>query len=45
MANSYAALAREVGLTTTPCIERVKRLEREGVIRGYQATLKLRVSV
>lgn len=36
---SYAALAREVGLTTTPCIERVKRLEREGVIRGYQATL------
>ncbi len=36
---SYVALAREVGLTTTPCIERVKRLEREGVIRGYQATL------
>ena len=36
---SYAALAREVGLTTTPCIERVKRLEREGVIRGYQAIL------
>jgi Lrp/AsnC family leucine-responsive transcriptional regulator len=36
---SYAALARKVGLTTTPCIERVRRLERDGVIRGYQAVL------
>jgi Lrp/AsnC family leucine-responsive transcriptional regulator len=36
---SYAELARQVGLSTTPCIERVKRLEREGVIRGYQANL------
>jgi Lrp/AsnC family leucine-responsive transcriptional regulator len=25
--------------TTIPCTERVKRLEREGVIRGYQAIL------
>jgi Lrp/AsnC family leucine-responsive transcriptional regulator len=25
--------------TTIPCKERVKRLEREGVIRGYQAIL------
>lgn len=32
---SYAELARKVGLTTTPCIERVKRLEREGYIKGY----------
>jgi len=36
---SYAELARQVGLSTTPCIERVRRLEREGVIRGYQANL------
>ena len=36
---SYAELSRQVGLSTTPCIERVKRLEREGVIRGYQANL------
>lgn len=36
---SYAELAREIGLSTTPCKERVKRLEREGVIRGYQAIL------
>jgi len=37
---SYAELAREVGLSTTPCKERIKRLEREGVIRGYQAILE-----
>lgn len=36
---SYAALSRKVGLSTTPCKERVKRLEREGVIRGYGANL------
>jgi Lrp/AsnC family leucine-responsive transcriptional regulator len=36
---SIAALAREVGLTTTPCKERVRRLEREGAIRGYHARL------
>ena len=36
---SYAELARQVGLTTTPCKERVKRLEREGYIRGYHADL------
>ena len=36
---SYAELSRRVGLSTTPCMERVKRLEREGVIRGYQAIL------
>ncbi|MCB1694927.1 MAG: Lrp/AsnC ligand binding domain-containing protein [Pseudomonadales bacterium] len=34
---SYAELARQVGLTTTPCIERVRRLEREGVITGFSA--------
>jgi len=36
---SYAELARRVGLTTSPCMERVKRLEKEGVIRGYTALL------
>lgn len=30
-------LARRIGLTTTPTLERVKRLEREGVIKGYTA--------
>ncbi len=30
-------LAEKVGLTTTPTLERVKRLEREGVIEGYSA--------
>ncbi|MFP8487720.1 Lrp/AsnC family transcriptional regulator [Gracilimonas sp. Q87] len=30
-------LAKRVGLTTTPTLERVRRLEREGVIDGYSA--------
>jgi Lrp/AsnC family leucine-responsive transcriptional regulator len=30
-------LAERVGLTVTPCIERVKRMERDGVIKGYYA--------
>jgi len=30
-------LAQRIGLTTSPCTERVKRLEREGVIEGYHA--------
>ena len=34
---SFAELARRVGLSTSPCFERVKRLEREGVIAGYNA--------
>jgi Lrp/AsnC family leucine-responsive transcriptional regulator len=37
---TYADLAREVGLTTTPCIDRVKRLEREGFIKGYSARVE-----
>lgn len=36
---SYAELARRVGLTTSPCMERVKRLEQEGYIKGYTAIL------
>lgn len=32
-------LSRRVGLTKTPCAERVRRLEKAGVIRGYHADL------
>jgi Lrp/AsnC family leucine-responsive transcriptional regulator len=32
-------LAREVNLTTSPCLERVRRLEDEGYIEGYAAKL------
>lgn len=34
-----ADLARRVGLSATPCLERVRRLERLGYIQGYQALL------
>ena len=37
---SYTDLAREVGLSVTPCIERVKRLERNGYILGYSAQVR-----
>ncbi|MFN3987626.1 MAG: winged helix-turn-helix transcriptional regulator [Rhodocyclaceae bacterium] len=30
-------LATRIGLSATPCTERVRRLEREGVITGYHA--------
>lgn len=36
---SYTDLAKKVGLSVTPCIERVKRLESNGFIKGYSATL------
>lgn len=36
---SYVDLAEKVGLSSTPCIERVKRLEKEGYIQGYYARL------
>ena len=36
---SYVDLAAEVGLSTTPCLERVRRLEKDGIIRGYTANL------
>ena len=36
---SNVQLARRVNLTPTPCIERVKRLERQGYIKGYTAIL------
>lgn len=36
---AISELAHKVNLSTTPCSERVKRLEREGVIMGYHARL------
>ena len=36
---SNVELAKKVNLTTTPCLERVKRLERDGYITGYSANL------
>lgn len=33
------ALAKQVGLSPTPCLERVKSLEAAGLIRGYAAQL------
>lgn len=36
---SYVELAQTVGLSTTPCLERVKRLESSGYIQGYHARL------
>ena len=36
---SYVELGDRVGLSTTPCMERVKRLEREKFILGYSARL------
>jgi Lrp/AsnC family leucine-responsive transcriptional regulator len=36
---SIAELARQVHLSATPCLERVRRLERDGYIRGYRAEL------
>jgi len=39
---SYTDLAPKVGLTTSPCLERVRRLERSGVIKGYTAVIEPR---
>lgn len=36
-----SALAERVGLSPTPCWERLKRLERAGFIRGYHADIAL----
>ena len=36
---SNAELAEEVGLSASPCWTRVKRLEEQGVIKGYAALL------
>ncbi|MGT2432140.1 Lrp/AsnC family transcriptional regulator [Cupriavidus basilensis] len=39
---SSAELAERVSLTPSPCWRRVKRLEDEGVIRGYRAELDVK---
>ena len=36
---SNVELSKRVGLSPTPCLERVKRLENEGYITGYTAIL------
>lgn len=36
---SMAELAEKVGLSKTPVMARVKKLEKEGVIRGYSAVI------
>lgn len=36
---SNVELARQVGLSASPCLERVRRLETQGYISGYHATL------
>ncbi|MDE2129167.1 MAG: AsnC family transcriptional regulator [Betaproteobacteria bacterium] len=37
---SMTELASQVGLSASPCTERVKRMERSGVIAGYHALVK-----
>lgn len=36
---AISELASRVNLSTTPCSERIKRLERDGIIMGYYARL------
>lgn len=36
---SNVELSKRVGLSPTPCLERVRRLERQGFIHGYTALL------
>jgi Lrp/AsnC family leucine-responsive transcriptional regulator len=36
---TFQKLSELVGLSPRPCLERVRRLERAGVIKGYTATL------
>ena len=36
---SNVELAARIGLSPSPCLRRVKRLERDGFIEGYRATL------
>lgn len=36
---SNVELSKRVGLSPTPCLERVRRLERQGFINGYTALL------
>lgn len=36
---SIATLANRIGLSQTPCSQRLRRLEKQGLIKGYQAIL------
>ncbi|MCP4008870.1 MAG: winged helix-turn-helix transcriptional regulator [Proteobacteria bacterium] len=36
---SNVALSKRINLSPTPCLERVKRLEKKGYIKGYHAEL------
>lgn len=36
---SNVELSKQVGLSPTPCLERVRRLEQSGFIKGYHANL------
>ncbi len=36
---SNSDLAKEIHLSQTPCLDRVRRLEKEGFIKGYHAVL------
>ena len=40
---SKAALAEKVNLSATPCWERLKRLEKAGIIYGYHAQVELKL--
>ena len=37
---TYQALSERVGLSPRPCLERVRRLEERGIIRGYTALIE-----
>jgi Lrp/AsnC family transcriptional regulator, leucine-responsive regulatory protein len=37
---SNIELSEKIGLSPSPCLRRVKRLERDGYIEGYRATLR-----
>lgn len=37
-----AALAERIGLSPTPCWERLKKLEKAGLIKGYRAEIDLK---
>jgi Lrp/AsnC family leucine-responsive transcriptional regulator len=36
---TYVDIAERVGLSVSPCKERIRRMEREGYIRGYETRL------
>ena len=37
---SNIELAEKIGLSPSPCLRRVRRLERDGYIEGYRASLR-----